>query len=274
MNSFLELLPIYSWSLPASVVMAVTLALIGGQWVSRERSAQIFVLGQGTSLGIVSGLVLNILLSADIHFLNLTLGFCLGAATLLLSDRLIEKRGDRNHIYLTLFIFFLSVTYLLTALTPSLETHMAASYFGDLAVMSNDGAKLSLGAAFVFLFFMLRTWRNLTQVSFQMMNQSLLSKNPFERVFDIGTLVITTLAIQNMGYLFSVGSLFIGTSFASAQSRGLREYTLRAALIAFAGTLGGFCLSLFSSELPTVPCILLAQILCGVISGFIGNSKS
>ncbi|MNJ99910.1 ABC 3 transport family protein [compost metagenome] len=266
MSSFLELLQIYNWSLPSSILMSMTLSLIGAQWISRERSSQIFVLGQGTSLGIVLGLVLNILFQTDLHFLNLILGFILGGVTLLLSDRLIQRKADRNHIYLTLFIFFLALTYLLTALTPSLETHMASAYFGDLAVMSNDGAKMSLVGALMFTVLMLSRWRKLTLTSFQVMNQSLVHRSSFNRVFDIGTLVITTLAIQNMGYLFSIGCLFIPTSFAASKSRNLKDYTIRILLISSLGTMAGFTLSLFSTELPTVPCILLGQIFIGILN--------
>jgi zinc/manganese transport system permease protein/iron/zinc/copper transport system permease protein len=263
MNNFFELLQIYSWSIPASVVIACSLALIGGQWVARERSAQIFVLGQGASLGIILGLVLNIALDLDWHFLNLVCGFALGFLTLLLSELWISKRSGRTHVYLTLFAFFLALTYLITSLTPALETHMAAAYFGDLAVMSVHGAQISLLTGIIFVIFALKFWRRLSGISFQLMNQSLIHQSKVDFIFSVSTLFLTTLAIQNMGYLFTIGAVFIPTTFASQNSSGLKAYSWKLILISVLGTGVGFSLSLLSTNLPTVPCILLSQIAVG-----------
>lgn len=266
MSEFLSLLAIYKWSLPASTIMAGALCLVGAQWTAREKSAQIFVLGQGSSLGIILGLILNIWLGTDFHWFSLAGGLSIGALTLTLSDLLIQRKADRNHVYLTLFVFFLSLTYLMTSLTPSLESHMASAYFGDLAVMSDGAAVMTTIAAIAFSGFLLMNWRGLTQISFQLVNQSWIHRTWKNKLFDIGTLVITTLAIQSMGYLYTMGSLFIATSFASQRSRNLKNYTQRVLLISVAGSLLGFVLSLLSTNLPTVPCVMLGQIVVGMIS--------
>ncbi|QDK39096.1 metal ABC transporter permease [Bdellovibrio sp. NC01] len=268
MTAFLELLQIYKWSLPSSIVMAAALALVGAQWTAREKSAQVFVLGQGSSLGIVLGLVANILMGTDFHWLSLLFGLTLGWLTLVISDFAIEKKSDRNHIYLTLFVFFLALTYLMTAITPSLESHMAAAYFGDLAVMSDATGQLALVAAALFTGFVLTYWRQLTHISFELVNQSLIHRSWKNRIFDVGTLLLTTLAIQGMGYLFTIGSLFISTSFASNKARNLKRYTVGVFLISTLGCFLGFCLSLLSTNLPTVPCVLIGQIIVGFIVRF------
>lgn len=265
MTSFLELIEIYRWSIPAAVLMAGVLALIGAQWTARDKSAQIFVLGQGASLGIVIGLILNLLMGTDIHGLNLFLGLTLGWITLLFSDLLIQTRSSRNHIYLTLFVFFLSLTYLLSYVTPALETHIASSYFGDLAVMSDTAAMGAIMAGLIFGGFTLFHWRRLSLISFQMANQSLITQSLPNRIFDLGTLLVTTMSIQSMGYLYTMGSLFIATSFAASQSRNLHSYVIKVMLISFGGSAAGFALSLLSTNLPTVPCVILGQILMGLI---------
>lgn len=266
MNSFLSLLAIYKWSLPASIAMAACLCLIGAQWTAREKSAQIFVLGQGSSLGIVLGLILNVLLGTDLHWFSLVGGLTVGWITLVISEIAVQRRPDRNHIYLTLFVFFLSLTYLMSSLTPSLESHMAAAYFGDLAVMTDGAAQFSLVAALGFGGFILWAWRSLTKVSFELVNHSSIHRDSKNLIFDVGTLLLTTVAIQSMGYLFTMGSLFIATSFASHRSRNLRNYTQRIVLISSAGTGLGFALSLLSTNLPTVPCVLMGQILIGCLT--------
>lgn len=266
MSSFLELISIYKWSLPASVSAAAVLSLIGAQWTARGQSAQIFVLSQGSSLGVVLGLALNIVFGTDLHALNLVFGFSLGWLTLLLSHRLSQGRSDRNHVYLTLFVLFLALTYLLTSMTPALESHMAAAYFGDLAVMSDLAGQIVGFMAIVSLVFMLKNWKELSLSSFQLSNSSLIHRQPKNTVFEMLTLIVTAAAVQNMGYLFTIGSLFIGTSFAAHSSRNLKSYTRKMLFIAVTGSFLGFVVSLLSTNLPTVPCVILGQVLMGTMA--------
>jgi zinc/manganese transport system permease protein/iron/zinc/copper transport system permease protein len=263
MSFLFELLAIYKWTLPSSVLMALGLALIGAQWTAREKSTQIFVLGQGTSLGIVLGLALNVLLDSDHHFYSLLLGFSLGWVVLLITDLLFERKANRHHAYLALFVLFLSLTYLITSMVPSLESHMAAAYFGDLAVMSDRGAQTCAVAALISVVWLLRSWTSLTMSSFQVVNQSLIHKVGSEKIFDLATLLLTALAVQSMGYLFTLGSLFISTSFASVRSKDLRQYVSHLILISTFGTALGFTLSLLSTVIPTVPAVMLGQFVIG-----------
>jgi zinc/manganese transport system permease protein len=265
MSSLLELLAIYKWTLPASILMAMALALIGAQWTAREKSTQIFVLGQGTSLGIVLGLALNVFLDSDHHYYSLLFGFSLGWVVLLITDILFEKKSNRHHAYLALFVLFLSLTYLITSVVPSLESHMAAAYFGDLAVMSNESAQVCGVAALVAVIWLLRSWGSLTMSSFQVVNQSLINKIGSEKIFDLATLLLTALAVQSMGYLFTLGSLFISTSFASVRSKDLRQFVSHLVLISTLGTALGFTISLTSTFIPTVPAVMLGQFLVGAL---------
>lgn len=265
MSSFFELLAIYKWSLPACVTAAAVLSLIGAQWTARGQSAQIFVLSQGSSLGVVLGLVINLMLGTDLHILNLLLGFSLGWGTLLFSNRFTQGRTDRNHVYLTLFVFFLALTYLLTSLAPSLESHMASAYFGDLAVMSDGASRLLIVISVASLIFLLKQWVPLSLASFQISNSSFVHRHWKNGVFEILTLLLTAASVQNMGYLFTIGSLFIGTSFAASRSRDLNSYTLRMLMIAGSGSLLGFTVSLLSPYLPTVPAVIVGQIFMGIL---------
>lgn len=265
MISLFELLTIYKWTLPASILMALALALVGAQWTAREKSTQIFVLGQGTSLGIVLGLALNVFLSTDHHYFSLLFGFSLGWIVLFITDILFEKKSNRHHAYLALFVLFLSLTYLITSVVPSLESHMAAAYFGDLAVMSNESAQICGVAAFIAVIWLLKSWTSLTISSFQVVNQSLINKIGSAKLFDLATLLLTALAVQSMGYLFTLGSLFISTSFASVRSKDLHQYVSHLVLISSVGTALGFTLSLLSTIIPTVPAVMLGQFFVGTL---------
>lgn len=263
--NFIELLMIYKWAIAASAIMAATLAMIGAHWTARGKATQIFVLGQGSSLGIVLGLALNVLMDVDIHGLNLVMGFVLGGATLFLSDRFLSKRADRSFAYLTMFICFMSLTYIITSLTPSLESHMAASYFGDIAVMSNSAAYLNLALGLGAFILLVKHWRSLTRSSFEIANQSLIHRSWQGWFFDLSTIALTTVAVQNLGYLFTTGSLFVATTFASSHAKGITQYRHRLCIIAALGSVLGFLASLISTEIPTAPAMIVAQVLVGLL---------
>lgn len=263
--NFLELLDIYKFAIAASAVMAAALAMIGAHWTARGKATQIFVLGQGSSLGIVLGLALNVLMDVDLHGLNLAMGFVLGGATLFLSERFLSKRADRSFAYLTMFICFMSLTYIITSLTPALESHMAASYFGDIAVMSNTAAFLNLAlGAFAFVL-LIKYWKSLTRTSFEIANQSLIHRSWQGWFFDLSTIALTTVAVQNLGYLFTTGSLFVATTFASSRAKGVAQYRNRLCLVATVGSVIGFLISLISTEIPTAPAMIVAQVITGLI---------
>lgn len=263
--NFLELLSIYKWAILASATMSATLAMIGAHWTARGKATQIFVLGQGSSLGVVLGLALNVLFDMDVHGLNLAMGFALGGATLFLSDHFLSKRADRSFAYLTMFIGFLSLTYIITSLIPALESHMAASYFGDIAVMSNTAAYFVFLLGVMGFIGLTKHWRSLTRASFEVANQSLIHRTWQGWFFDLSTIALTTVAVQNLGYLFTTGSLFVATTFASSHSKGVANYRNRLCLIAVTGSVIGFLGSLLSSEIPTAPAMIMAQMIVGLI---------
>ncbi|MNY41533.1 hypothetical protein D3C86_1763560 [compost metagenome] len=131
--------------------------------------------------------------------------------------------------------------------------------------MSDLGAKACLGAAVLAVVWLLISWKKLTLSSFRIVNQSMIHKSGSEKIFDLATLLLTALAVQSMGYLFTLGSLFIGTSFAATCSKNLQNYLGMLILISVVGTFVGFFVSLTSTILPTVPSVLLGQITVGVL---------
>lgn len=273
----IELLAVYHWTIAAGIITAVTLALIGSQLASRSQSVQALVISQGSSLGAVGGFGLLHLLHdshehGDFSLLSLPLAGSLlfGTCAAFLCERLIRPGlPARNTHYMSIFAVFLSLTYLVTALVPSLETHMATQFFGDLAVISNQESLFSLAISLVSLILLFRFWREISEASFDVATFGRVlpgrSKPAINRLFTVLSLVTICVSIQFMGLLFTISSLFLVPVILSKKLQGLKIYTIGTALIAAIGTFSGFIISLWHGTLPTVPAISLSFLLIGSI---------
>mgnify|MGYP001121581095 CR=1 FL=1 len=270
-----ELLSVYHWTIAAGVLTSVALALIGSQLASRSQSVQALVISQGSSLGAVAGFgFLHLLDSSHDHgefsLLSLPLAGSLlaGSGAALLCEKMIRPSlPARNSHYIALFAIFLSLTYLVTALVPSLETHMATQYFGDLAVITDRESQLSLVIAFIALCLLGHFWRTISAASFEIATFGRVlpggSKPAVNRLFVGLALITICVSIQFMGLLFTISALFLVPVILSHKLEGLWNYTIATALIAAIGTVSGFILSLWHGSLPTVPAITLSFLLIG-----------
>lgn len=254
-----QLLSIYGWTIAASMFLAAGLALMGSQLAARDRAMQTLCMGQGAMLGVLLGLGLAV------HPLFPLLSALISAAlTFGISEFLVARRmASSNTHFSSLFAVLLAGGYMISALFPALENHMAQKYFGDLATLSTVESYWGLIGGLFLLLTMIRFQRRFTCESFEKAISAghLSRRMPFSS-FDIIALVTLCFSVQTVGYLFTIACLFIPTSIASRQlAAGLRRHLLFCGLTAFVAAGAGFLLSLHSSQLPTVPTIIVAMLL-------------
>jgi ABC-type Mn2+/Zn2+ transport system permease subunit len=266
-----QLLSIYGWTIAASMILAAGLALLGMQLAARDRAMQTLCLGQGAMLGVLLGLGLAV------HPLfPLAAALISAAFTFALSEFLVARRmASSNTHFSSLFAALLAGGYLISALFPALENHMAQKYFGDLATLSTEESYWALILGFILLIFMIVWHRRFTCESFDKAITGASRKNrwPFSS-FDIITLITLCFCVQTVGYLFTIACLFIPTAVASRQLRaGLTRHLWFCGMTAFIGAGLGFWLSLESARLPTVPTIVAMLLLVapGLAPAFAGR---
>ena len=272
----IDLLSIYGLAVVASTILAAGLGLMGVHLAARDRAMQTMCIGQGAMLGVLLGIgltqtVLSEQLDAVAPFI---LAILAAAGTFWLSESLVaRKSASRNTHFIALFAVLLAGGYLVSALFPALESHMAQKYFGDLATVSQNQAWMTLLVGTVLLFCMVGLQKAVSRQSFE---AAILGRerNPLAGGsgvwFALGTLVIIGFAVQIVGYLFTIACLFIPTSLAARSRRlGLTRHLILAGSVAALATATGFVASLYFSRLPTVPTIVAFTALLGFVGSLL-----
>jgi hypothetical protein len=161
-----------------------------------------------------------------------------------------------------------------SALFPALENHMTQVYFGDLATLTTFDAKLTLGISGIACLASVLLWKGLARQSFELatFGEGFLNRVALREraLFSLGALTLVCFSVQLVGFLFTVAALFLPTTLLTFLGRGgLRLHLGLCALLAGAGALSGFLLSLHYTRLPTVPSIVLwiAGLGAGILLG-------
>ena len=235
---------------------------------------QTLCVGQGATFGVLFGLGLGPWVgswfgswfSSDI--LPFVLAILAAVAAFDISNRMVRVRSASKNTYFSfLFTVLVGLSYLVSALFPSLETHMSHIFFGDLATLSNFHSGLSLVLSLIGFILM---WKFRFPFTNQAFENSVFGWNEKghagRRLFQTLSFIAICYGVQFTGFLFTMGCLFIPTSIMSYSSlRGLDRHLLGAALLASISTAVGFVLSLAFSQLPTVPTIIVVMVTLGWI---------
>lgn len=278
----MELIGLYAWTLLAGVLMAPALALIGAQLSARDQAMQSLVLSQASALGVVLGLAIGFVLGRESgHDLGHTIGgtdallptlgaVVCGSLAFGLLDRFVPKTvPSRNSHYVTAFVALMALTFLVTSLTPQLESHMSTVYFGDLAVATEREAMTAAALGALSLGLMVFFWRSITDDSFQLSLFGTLKRRSFHRatpwLFLTTALVTVGVSIQILGLLFSVSCLFVPTALLARRGSSLLRHGWEIAVASVIAATGGILLSLGFTQLPSVPSVVVFLIATSLI---------
>lgn len=282
-----ELIWIYKWSIVAAICVSSALALIGAQLAARQQAMQTLVVSQSASLGVISALGLLATWHGEHthpHGPSLwpTLsGFLFALAMGLVSQRLIRtKWPSRNTYFIALFSLLMALNAFVIAISPGLEAHTSAAYFGDLAVSSELEAQLLSVLGAMFSMGMLMTWQRLTGISFDLMSFEVPPLRRGDRQLDLlmnlASFVLIAGAVQFLGLLFTLASLFLVPIIMVRLHRSLSGLAVRILLATAMGSAVGFVasLSLEDGRLPTVPTMVLILPLSAVLVFGVGRRLS
>ena len=262
MTGFTQLLLLYAWSIPAAVLFGCALSVVGAHLVARNREIQVLCLSQGAVFGVLVSIGMVHLLAThanESRWIPSLSGLAASGITYLFSEWIVQRRPHRkNSIYVTLFIFLTTGGHLVTALFPALDSHLSQAYFGDLATLTLDDAKVAVFIAVPVLLYFVSKWRPLTNESFL---TAFFGDGKSSLSFTLSTLVLIAFSIQALGFLFTVACLFIPTTVLGTMNRpGIRLHFWLSGIISAVCIPLGFGLSLEFTRLPTVPLIAFLQV--------------
>lgn len=259
----LDLFYLYRWTIPAGACFALLLSILGIHLSARGKSLQSFCVTQGAMVGVLLGTGLHI-------WPTLT---ALSVATLSFygSDWLSKKAtADKSTVFGAFFIGLLTLSYFISILFPALEMHMASVFFGDVATLSITISKRLLPLGLVLLALLLYYRRPLLNQSFEIAlfgeeASKQMSHKKWTPFFLSVSLIILSLSVQWLGFLFTISFLYLPTVILGfTQRQGLKRHLILSGVVSVFSVVIGFGLSLLLPHLPTVPSIVMILILlCG-----------
>lgn len=272
MTELLTLVELYGCTLWAAGLSAPALAFLGVQLATRDRALQSICVGQGAVAGVLMGLGVSAQVGTDTAFgflpIPLLSGLVFSAVSWRIADRLVRsKLSSKNTYFAGLFCILVAAGHLMASLFPSVENHMAQVYFGDLVTLSHDDSIKAAVFCGALLIFFLRFARTICRnsVDIALFGHTLSHSEAWvEKAFSVMTLVSLCLAVQYMGFLYTIALLFLPTAILSySPVAGLKRHVLGSMVLGIVGSLTGFSVSLFFTRLPTVPAISACLFLFG-----------
>lgn len=262
MAEFLALFELYKWVVIAGALLASGLAVLGCWVAARDQAMQTLCVGQGATLGVLLGIGLFTGTTLE-HTGPFGTGVVAAFLSFLLTER-ITRQGlaSKNSFYTALFAVLLALGHLVSALFPSLESHLAQIFFGDLATLANQEAKLVAAFSAVLLPWLVIRYKHYSNLAFEVSALGLGGDPKVRSEFAWVTLLTLALSVQFVGLLFTLSCLFLPTVVLKrCRGLNLRSHLILSGAVAFSGCLGGLTLSLLQTRLPTVPCITITTAL-------------
>ena len=265
-----DLLAIFFWPMVASLVMGVVLNLLGIQLAARDKTIQSLCISQGSVFGVLLGIGLaSFFHDSFAQGLPFVCSICGAGLLFLMSERVTQSLGPHKTTALVvIYVFLLALGHLVAALFPGVELHLSQKFFGDLATVSDRDAQLSIVGAIcsspIFWYF----HRAFTRDSFEIAILNAMPKwNAPRVVFLLFEFFAIAYSVMIFGFLFTVACLFRSTTFVARarNSVGWIRHYFASSLLTLSACAVGFGLSLLSSNIPTVPAIVVSLVVLGGI---------
>lgn len=259
-------LNLFGWPLLCLLVATPSLGLIGAQVMGRQQALQVLCIAQGAILGNILAIWLN-LQSTWI------LAWAMAVGVSVFCDRLNKMPSvSRNSFNVSLYVILLSMTYLVVSFVPSIESHAINQFFGDVALVSTEGAKILFGISLAVLGLMITFFIPLTKLSFEIMILDTRPKSSSKRwlnaLFKMGLTLYLTLVIHYLGLLYCLGALTIIPLILAQRNTSLSSYFRGILFVSIASSFFGFLSALHIDNISTTPVINISFLLFAFILRF------
>ncbi|WDT76916.1 MAG: metal ABC transporter permease [Candidatus Manganitrophus sp.] len=264
-----ELLNLYLWTIPAGAIFGAALALLGCQIAARERVVQTFCVSQGAIVGVLIALGMGTLLDhsdPEFHAVPLLASVLTSTLVFAVSEFFAkQERTSKSTVFASIFTFLLACSYLISVVFPALERHMANVFFGDLATLTEFDSKITLVLGGVTLLGLIQFWKPVSNRSFEIAiyGETATGGRKRQEFLYLGlTLILLCYAVQFLGFLFTMTLLFLPTTILTGVAqKGLRLHLALCIAVALISVAAGFLLSLYFTQLPTVPMVTVAVVI-------------
>lgn len=257
---------LFGWPLLCLLTITPSLGLLGAQVLGRQQALQVLCIAQGAIFGHV--------LADWFHMSSeWLLAWTIAFAVSVFCDFFNKiPNHAKNAFHVCLYIVLLSLTYLLVSLVPSMESHALNQFFGDVVLVSEQGAQFLFGVGLASLILLIFFFTKLTRLSFEIIVLETKPRSPqkiwLNNLFKLGLTFLLTLTIQYLGLLYCLGALTIIPLILAKRNTSLQSYFKGIIFISIFGSFFGFLIALQIENVSTTPVINLSLLLCAFILRF------
>jgi ABC-type Mn2+/Zn2+ transport system permease subunit len=269
----LDVLQLYIWAFPFVGLQAAVLAFCGSHLAARERTLQSLSISQGAELGSIVFMFFIILMHRNLQEINswMTLPAAVGLAFLMGS--IAGKcesipASSRATALFVLWISLFSISQIIVAMHPALESHFSKVAIGDVATLTQDECMVLsfLMLGFSVLLFTKRIDFLRASFSISLMGEQ---RALHEKSTSVLLLLIPAVSTWSTGFAMTCASLFVPTTLHVLYQRkgGARAHVKRCVWVGMLSAPLGLFLSLsFFPSLPTTPVMTLTLFCVSLLS--------
>lgn len=258
----IEMILLYKWVFVLLIVSAFCLSHLGVHLVPRQQSYNSLMLTQVSSFGVLFGMLLTEelgLIGSAQFFTPLSVALVLTIFISALVERFRKDIGE--NFTLVIFLLFMSLSYWICSYFPSLDSHHADSYFGDIVTIQGRELIFSiLGFSFGSLYLVLKR-KKLMNRSFELeIFGKQVRKKSSDHLWPVAVLLMV-LGIFSLGMLYTLSFMLMAPVLLAYKSHDLKSYLWKLSTVSILSSILGFVMSLHFARISTVPTVVITLFL-------------
>lgn len=275
----MELLSFYLGSIIASILLLLTLGLIGYHLTARGQSLEVLLVGQEFQTSILlAAFLVSILphLHYDHHGIHLEILFTL-ILTILFHVIFKQLFRHRSHIktegVVGAIIILMGLNQLVVLISPLIEMHMVKSFIGDIVTVSKAESYFVSILSFIAFITLIKKNNVFYEDSLEIsLFGKVTKKRGTEVFFNTITLIMMLFSVHHFGVLFTLGAILIPGLINSYFRLTKKDLFIQLFLGAYSPVLA-FILTTYNDRLPTTVLILFIMFGINIVFGFIRRLK-
>ncbi len=268
----MELISFYLLNILVGAILSVVLGLYGSHVVARNKTIETILLGQSIQVGILLGVILGKLMEIghNNHGLHLEIIISVLFTCLLYGTYEYVSKGKRfakTPILVSFYTFLVSLSYLIVAISPQIESHMVKAFLGDIVTASKVELYVIFGLSLVFMAFFAIRQNQIKLQSFDLSSFGHLVSSSGKKDYVLFNLIVLSLMIYSihvLGIVFTLSMMIFPITISQFTKFTLKQLYTFVIILAPTSVFLGFLLNIKYENLPTSSLMVISYLILGI----------
>ncbi|MBC76010.1 MAG: hypothetical protein CME64_08330 [Halobacteriovoraceae bacterium] len=269
----MELIGFYLLNIVVGAILSVILGLYGAHVVARNKTIETILLGQSIQVGILLGVILGKLLHIghNDHGLHLEIIVSILFTCLLYGGYewvTKSKKHAKTPILVSFYTFLVSLSYLIVAISPQIESHMVKAFLGDIVTASRLELYVIMALSLIFAVYFIVKQDRIKLQSFDLSSFGHLVSSTGRADYVFFNLIVLSLMIYSihvLGIVFTLSMMIFPITISQFTKLTLNKLYLFIALFAPSSVVLGFVMNIQFEGLPTSSLMVMSYLGFGIV---------